>query len=211
MRIAPPRSLGSGTFDEDGVCWSVEKSAQRMHCHNQPLKTVAVEEFVHLSGLREEEVQRLLSKTKDNSVLIANEDDVCASLTPSSLSSSPSSSLSSSPSSSICADDDDDDDACSSDCSDDNSSDTQPLQVELTEPDVYGQRHPIENETLIAYKLREFGDEIKKLCPNQSVNLLTAERLCPELVMPSFKLIFLRCECFDAEVRPCRSCWCLFT
>jgi hypothetical protein len=194
MRFAPPRSLGSGTFDDDGVCWSVEKSAQRMHLQNQPLKTVAVEEFVHLSGLREDEVHRLLSKTKDNGVVVASEDDLCEPLTPSSMSSSPSSS--------ICADDD----ACSSDCSDDSSRNTQPLQVELTDPDVYGQRHPLENETVIEYKLHEFGDEIKKLCPSQSVNLLTAERLCPELVMPSFKLIFLRCECFDAEVRRCRSC-----
>lgn len=76
-------------------------------------------------------------------------------------------------------------------------------------PDIYGQRHPIESATLIATKLHEFENEIQHAVSmhagskNGSTILepafLVAERTCPDITTPSFKVMFLRCECYQVE------------
>lgn len=97
----------------------------------------------------------------------------------------------------------------SSDCStDDNSSNNDEDEdgccmgnnnrVPLSEPDIYGQRHPIENDTLIALKLVDFDFEVKQLDEQDKIALIMAQKQCPSLLTDPFKLMFLRCECFNA-------------
>lgn len=69
-------------------------------------------------------------------------------------------------------------------------------------PDLYSQTHPIESTALMTSKLREFDHEIlhaaaSKKCGIPEPKFLIAERTCPNITTPSFKLIFLRCECYD--------------
>lgn len=66
--------------------------------------------------------------------------------------------------------------------------------------DVYGQYHPVETSDMISAKLEEFDREIKKLPEDTKASLLEAEEKCPDLVTDKFKLIFLRCEVFNADV-----------
>ena len=79
-------------------------------------------------------------------------------------------------------------------------------------PDLYGQTHPIESTALITTKLHEFNHEIlhassmqssasKKCSPSTTTEpkFLVAERTCPNITTPSFKLMFLRCECYDVQ------------
>lgn len=89
------------------------------------------------------------------------------------------------------------------------STDDAPLTstpCERSPPDIYGQRHPIESPALITQKLQEFENELLKTGSVHTAskkggtpdpNFLLAERNCPDIVTPSFKLMFLRCECYD--------------
>lgn len=191
---ASPRSLGSGSFTADGdVQWSVEKPLQRLRRQEDEalaepatLTSTALpllqEEFAALSGLEEDDV-KLFWEAK-------NEKNRRASLTPTtSTCSSSNASISSS-----------EDDTASLQSSS-SSSCCEPVVVQLTEADLYGQRHPIESKTLIAFKLHQFEEQVKQLCPSKKEHLLAAETRCSDLVTARFKLMFLRCECFHAEVR----------
>jgi hypothetical protein len=64
-------------------------------------------------------------------------------------------------------------------------------------PDIYGQVHPMETDELISSSLRKF-DLAVNLLRNDVVAV--AERKCPHLLTPSFKLLFLRCEVFHVDV-----------
>ncbi len=77
---------------------------------------------------------------------------------------------------------------------------------ERSSPDIYGQTHPIESPALITKRLQELENEIAKAgsvhaaskkCGTPDPNFLLAERTCPDIATPSFKLMFLRCECYD--------------
>jgi hypothetical protein len=70
----------------------------------------------------------------------------------------------------------------------------------MTEPDIYGQRHPVESEMLIVVKLEDFEYEMELLDSVDKVAFIEAKRRCPELLTDKFKLMFLRCECFNAKV-----------
>ena len=72
--------------------------------------------------------------------------------------------------------------------------------VHMTAPDKYGQRYPIENDTLIELELANFEYQSKLLDSAEKVALTEATRRCPELLTKEFKLMFLRCECFNAKV-----------
>lgn len=73
-------------------------------------------------------------------------------------------------------------------------------------PDVYGQLHPKETPELIAQKLIEMESEIEKLAADTTnakqncLQLKQAQERCPELLTDGFKLMFLRCEVFHANV-----------
>jgi hypothetical protein len=76
-------------------------------------------------------------------------------------------------------------------------------------PDMYGQVHPIETPELIAQKLVEFETELSKLSSGTSsekAHVTQAEALCPELLTDDFKLMFLRCEVFNADLAAKRYC-----
>ena len=68
------------------------------------------------------------------------------------------------------------------------------------EADQYGQYHPIETPDLIAQKRLEMEEELGKLSAKQLESLKQAEEKCPELLTDEFKLMFLRCEVFHADV-----------
>ena len=67
-------------------------------------------------------------------------------------------------------------------------------------PDVYGQLHPLETEDLVYQKRKEFEDELAKIPHGQKKCLLQAQEKCPQLLNDDFKLKFLRCEVFNADV-----------
>lgn len=211
--ISSSRSLGSGTYSKDQqqvfLLETVGLPPQRLQ--QRPVVTVVTsnpgqtnqhhENFVKISGLHTEHVQKHLQIIlKNNSPAGGSDvdmDDLPGSMTESS---------SSSPTSSICSLTDDDADCSSSDEFGEEEADNCSLQntameVEFTQPDIYGQVHPIESDALIATKLQEFSVQLKNLCPRQMTNVLAAEQQCPDLVSSNFLLLFLRCECFDAEVR----------
>ncbi|CAB9518712.1 tocopherol transfer protein-like [Seminavis robusta] len=67
----------------------------------------------------------------------------------------------------------------------------------FTEPDDYGQRHPIETPQLIISKLRSFEYQLVLIPHHKKTCLKKAMKNCPELLTDKFKLMFLRCECFN--------------
>jgi hypothetical protein len=78
--------------------------------------------------------------------------------------------------------------------------------IPMTEADQYGQAHPIESEDLINTKLRDLDKEISLIADTKKAAYNQAKEKCPELLTDKFKLMFLRCEVFNAKVRcQCRS------
>lgn len=73
-----------------------------------------------------------------------------------------------------------------------------PADVTFGRPDQYGQVHPIETKELIARKLQEFEKCVEAIQKKRC--LLQAQQRCPELLTADFKLMFLRCDCFDAAL-----------
>jgi hypothetical protein len=67
-------------------------------------------------------------------------------------------------------------------------------------PDVYGQLHPVETPELLKRKQKEFEEEMEKLSADEKKNILLAHEKCPELVADDFKLMFLRCEVYNADL-----------
>lgn len=75
--------------------------------------------------------------------------------------------------------------------------DLRPVETVFTEPDQFDQAHPIETPELVAFKLQEFDRSVAKTSSKEAAE---AERRCPELLTPQFKLLFLRTECFRIKV-----------
>jgi hypothetical protein len=77
--------------------------------------------------------------------------------------------------------------------------------IEYEVPDQYGQIHPIETDAMIQNRLRDFDDVLNHTVPvMKKKNFNEARFKCPELLTDSFKLMFLRCECFKVDVRVLR-------
>ena len=75
-------------------------------------------------------------------------------------------------------------------------------EVNSSSVDVYGQRHPIETDKLLRNALRDFDYRLQNNVPDtKKKSVLDAQKKCPDLVNDSFKLMFLRCECFKVDVR----------
>ena len=75
------------------------------------------------------------------------------------------------------------------------------MKVEFTPEDVYGQKHPIESPELIQAKLKELDLELEKLPEDEKDLWEEAKEKCPGLTTDDDKLMFLRCEVFNADVR----------
>lgn len=73
--------------------------------------------------------------------------------------------------------------------------------IPMSDEDMYGQRHPVENPDLIAAKLGELEEELSQLSDEDSQGWTQAKAKCsPDLINDDFKLMFLRCEVFNADV-----------
>lgn len=68
-------------------------------------------------------------------------------------------------------------------------------------PDIYGQQHPIESDELIERSIAQFDENVAHLSEKKRTSVSRAEDECPELLTNDLKLMFLRCEVFNAEVR----------
>jgi CRAL/TRIO domain len=67
-----------------------------------------------------------------------------------------------------------------------------------TAPDVYGQVHPIESDELVQRKLQELETHLAEIA--QKPAYVEAQTKCPQLLSNDFKLVFLRCEQFNAKL-----------
>jgi hypothetical protein len=73
--------------------------------------------------------------------------------------------------------------------------------IPMSDEDMYGQRHPVENPDLIAAKLGELEEELSQLSDEDSQGWTQAKAKCsPDLINDDFKLMFLRCEVFNADL-----------
>jgi len=73
--------------------------------------------------------------------------------------------------------------------------------VDMTEDDIYGQRHPVECSELIAAKLKDLEIELDKLPISDKQGWGQAKAKCPDIVNDdAFKLMFLRAEVYNADV-----------
>jgi hypothetical protein len=69
---------------------------------------------------------------------------------------------------------------------------------------VYGQVHPLETPELIERKLPQLEEEVKKLPFEVTANLRRAMEKCPDFLTDGFKLKFLQCEVFNADLAAMR-------
>jgi hypothetical protein len=70
----------------------------------------------------------------------------------------------------------------------------------LSEPDQYGQVHPDETPELVRAKLQDLEGEIAKIPKEEKEAFEQAKVKCPGQLTEAFKLMFLRCELFIADV-----------
>jgi len=76
-----------------------------------------------------------------------------------------------------------------------------PPELVRLEPDQYGQKHPVENEKIIAQGLALLEEEIAKLPEEKKEGIRQAEERYPELAKSDeHKLMFLRCEQFNVDL-----------
>jgi CRAL/TRIO domain len=70
-----------------------------------------------------------------------------------------------------------------------------------TFPDVYGQVHPIESDELVQRKLQELETHLAEIAKTAAAAAYgEAQTKCPQLIANDFKLVFLRCEQFNAKL-----------
>ena len=70
----------------------------------------------------------------------------------------------------------------------------------MTEPDQYGQAHPIETQDVVIHSLKEFEAAVEAIPAKDKPSLTEAQQKCPQLLTDDFKLQFLRCEVFNEKV-----------
>jgi len=69
-----------------------------------------------------------------------------------------------------------------------------------TAPDIYGQSHPIETPALIAEGFANLERELGKIPMKDKTAYIRAAKECPDVVNDAHKLMFLRCEVFNADL-----------
>lgn len=74
--------------------------------------------------------------------------------------------------------------------------------LEKSHPDKYGQCHPIETPVLVQTSLILLNEELEKLGGEEKEAYLKAMAECPNIVTSNdHKLLFLRCEQYNVDVR----------
>jgi len=74
------------------------------------------------------------------------------------------------------------------------------INIVSTEPDIYGQCHPVETPELIAQGFANLDAELAKIPIQDKAVLMRAMKECPDVVNDKHKLMFLRCEVFNADL-----------
>jgi len=72
------------------------------------------------------------------------------------------------------------------------------------QPDAYGQIHPVETPELLKQGLKDLDEEIEKIPKDSRINFETAKLKCANLTNDDAKLVFLRCEVFNADLAAIR-------
>jgi len=74
--------------------------------------------------------------------------------------------------------------------------------LEKSDPDKYGQFHPIETPVLVQTSLILLNEELEKLSGDEKEAYLKAVEMCPNIVTSDdHKILFLRCEQYNVDVR----------
>jgi hypothetical protein len=73
--------------------------------------------------------------------------------------------------------------------------------LQKTDPDKYGQRHPIESPVLVQSSLILLHEELEKISLEEKEHFLKAKEICPDIVTDAHMIVFLRCEQFNVDVR----------